>query len=92
VLAQRTTRRPRRQTIYIDPARPVSVSVGADGKLCLAASDHDTGRNVSIIVPASVWPAVARAIGGHLAFREIRQRRDHELSQKSSNIIGEEAC
>jgi hypothetical protein len=80
--AGRTAHYAARLTLMLDPTKPVAVAGNRDGKLQISGTDKESGRPFILILPAVTWPAVARAMGGHLAFLELQQRREAENCNK----------
>jgi len=75
-----------RQTLVLDASKPVAVAGNHDGKLQISGTDKNSGRPFILVLPADRWPAVARAMGGHLAFLELQQRRENEHAIKGSGL------
>lgn len=80
--APRTRTRTSPRLHYADPGKPVACAVNERGHMQVSVADHDTGRRIILDLPPQAWRSLARAMGQHLAFRELQQRRAQEHSQK----------
>lgn len=68
--------------LTLDPSKPVSMALNRDHRIQISGTDRDSGRPFTLILPESCWPAMARAMGAHLSFRDLQRQREAEHCMK----------